>query len=147
MQMDNIFKKKKLGLWLYPYEIIATGDGCGVIEFIKDGMSIDSIKKKGMSLDKFFTNYFKPEQLKEARINFAESLAAYSLATYILQVKDRHNGNILMDKYGHVVHIDFGFIFSSSPAGNMNFEKSPFKLTQEMVDVLNGLESPYFSHF
>lgn len=29
----------------------------------------------------------------------------------------------------------------------MNFEKSPFKLTDEFVDVLNGMESKYFRHF
>ena len=29
----------------------------------------------------------------------------------------------------------------------MNFEKSPFKLTDEFVDVLNGMESKYFWHF
>lgn len=43
--------------------------------------------------------------------------------------------------------MDWGFIFTSSPAGNMNFEKSPFKLTDEFVDVLNGMESKYFRHF
>jgi len=62
-------------------------------------------------------------------------------------VKDRHNGNLLLDKDGHIVHIDFGFIFTSSPAGNMNFESCPFKLTEEHIAVLNGMESKYFKHF
>ena len=48
---------------------------------------------------------------------------------------DRHNGNILIDEAGRIVHIDFGFFLSNSPGGNANFERAPFKLTREMIDV------------
>jgi phosphatidylinositol 4-kinase len=73
-------------------------------------------------------------------------LAAYSVICYVLQVKDRHNGNILLDNHGHIIHIDFGFLLSNTP-GRFGFEAAPFKLTQEYVDLMGGLESEYFAQF
>lgn len=66
--------------------------------------------------------------------------------TYLLQIKDRHNGNILLDRDGHLIHIDFGFMLSNSP-GNIGFEAAPFKLPFEYIEVLGGLESPVFQEF
>ena len=121
-----------------------------MIEFVRDGMSIDAIKGKNpdISLNEFFTgSYDSLSELKKAKYSFAYSLAGYSLVTFILQVKDRHNGNLIITQDGHIVHIDFGFIFTSSPAKNMNFEKSPFKLTLEFVEILEGTESEFFKAF
>ena len=74
----------------------------------------------------------------------------YALACFLLQAKDRHNGNILLDGRGHLVHIDFGFILEISPGGNMRFESAAFKLSHEMTQLLDpggGRASPTFRRF
>ncbi|GFH14082.1 PI3K/PI4K domain-containing protein [Haematococcus lacustris] len=85
-----------------------------------------------------------------AQRNFTESLAAYSIVCYFLQIKDRHNGNVLIDDQGHIVHIDFGFMLSNSPGG-VNFEAAPFKLTRELLEVMDsnseGQPSELFDYF
>jgi len=99
-------------------------------------------------------DYFKQQfgstrskSFKTARHNFCKSLAAYSLLCYILQIKDRHNGNILIDIEGHIMHIDFGFFLSNAPGKGVKFESAPFKLTAELVEVLGGPRSTTFAEY
>lgn len=48
---------------------------------------------------------------------------------------------------GHIVHIDFGFILSNAPGGAFAFENAPFKLTQDYVDLIGGVDSPLYDYF
>lgn len=77
--------------------------------------------------------------------SFTNSLSAYSLVCYVLQIKDRHNANILLDNEGHLIHIDFGFMLTNYP--KMKIEQVPFKLTEEMIDLLGGENSDGFRRF
>lgn len=77
----------------------------------------------------------------EAQMNFLRSLVGYSLVCYILQVKDRHNANILLDRLGHIIHIDFGFVLGDTPKMSkvpIFSERAPFKLSAELWEVLGG---------
>lgn len=138
-------------LWLRPYSIVSTGSTTGVVQVLTDTLSLDALKKIPgfVSLPVYFTQTYgsSPDRLLAAKRNFAASLAAYSLFCYILLVKDRHNGNMLLDTDGHIIHIDFGFLLSIAPGGAFSLETAPFKLTEEMVEVLDGLESPLFGEF
>merc|ERR1711916_173475 len=87
------------------------------------------------------------ESFMNAQESFVESLAAYSLFTHFAQVKDRHNGNIMIDSVGRILHIDYGFFYSNSPGRNMGFETAPFKFLSDFVEVMGGLESDMFRYF
>ena len=153
---QEIFNENNLNLYTYPYQTISTispkyKDLGGFIEVVKDCDSRDQIGKTyDTNLYDYYICSFGQENSKEfraARKNLIESLAAYGIISYILQIKDRHNGNILIDKYGHLIHIDFGFIFDISPGGNMKFERAAFKLTKEMLKIMEGTESEAYSTF
>lgn len=147
-KFNEIFSNSEINLKIRPYEILITSSSSGLIEFIPNSNSIDGVKKKlpsNWNLNNFFRNFYA-DCFEEAQKNFAESLAAYSLLSYYIQIKDRHNGNILLDMKGNVIHIDFGFILGINP-GNLNFESAPFKLTTEYVEILDGMDSPIFQYY
>ena len=124
---------------------------------VRNAMSFDALKKRpgygkgGLREHLNRMTEFTADPggaFKSAQRNFVRSLAAYSLMSYIFLFKDRHNGNILLDTAGHVIHIDFGFVFGVAPGGSFSLEMStPFKLTDEMIEVMGGLRSPLFSEF
>jgi len=150
---NQIFKAAKVDIWLKPYEIMCTGHNCGLVECVSDAVSLDVLNKKLVTLGivglkEFFELYYShKKELKKARLNFTRSLAGYSLLCYVLQIKDRHNANILFDKQGHLIHIDFDFLISNSPGGNLLFEKAPFKLIQEYMEVMNGDKEGNFTAY
>ena len=150
----QIFKLENTGCWLNTYEIISTGNDAGLVEMVNDSVSLDQLKQKihHASLSDFYLyNYgngnANSKGYKKAMNNYVASLAGYSLVCYFLQIKDRHNGNILIDNEGHLVHIDFGFLLSNAPGKGLKFENAPFKLSRDMVDCLGGVKGKYFENF
>ncbi|SSD58415.1 related to Phosphatidylinositol 4-kinase PIK1 [Saccharomycodes ludwigii] len=164
--MANIWQDENVDVWVKKMKILITSPTTGLVETITNSMSVHSIKKSLTKLmiesgelnekageiaslaEHFLRAYGDPKgfKYKRAQDNFASSLAAYSVICYILQIKDRHNGNIMIDNEGHMVHIDFGFMLSNSP-GSVGFEAAPFKLTLEYVDILGGLDAEPFKKY
>ncbi|UPQ98972.1 phosphatidylinositol kinase [Chloropicon primus] len=154
-EFHSIFVQDGLQAWLRPIKVLVTSSHSALIETVVDAQSIHSIKgklPKGFSLADFFDEKYKKGSRAHtvAKRNFVESMAGYSIVSYLLQIKDRHNANILLDEAGHLVHIDFGFMLSNSPGG-INFETAPFKLTREFLEVMDsdadGKGSELFDYF
>ena len=151
-RFQHIFEDAGIDCFLLPYRVLSTGQNRGVIECIQNARSRHEIGVAAkMDLQQTFrTRYGQigSTEYKKAQMNFIKSMAPYSLICYLFQVKDRHNANIMIDEDGHIMHIDFGFIFDISPGGNMKFERAPFKLTNEMVTLMGGDTKSYpFRHF
>ncbi|KAF4446612.1 phosphatidylinositol 4-kinase [Fusarium austroafricanum] len=147
----GIFHDVGLDVYVFPYRVTATAPGCGVIDVLPNSISRDMLGREAVNglYDYFISKYGNENSLRfqRARSNFVKSMAAYSVISYLLQFKDRHNGNIMIDDAGHILHIDFGFCFDIAPGG-IKFERAPFKLTTEMVAVMGGsMEHQSFKAF
>ncbi|KAH8869730.1 Phosphatidylinositol 4-kinase alpha [Schistosoma japonicum] len=139
----NIFERCGLELYVYPYRVVATAPGRGVIECVPDSKSRDQI---GRQTDGKLYEYFLSIYGDETTPTY-QSVSAYNVFCYLIQIKDRHNGNIMIDKIGHIIHIDFGFMLESSPGGNLGWE-SDMKLTKEMFMIMGGrMDSPSYLWF
>ena len=137
----GIFHSVGLDVFVYPNRVTATAPGCGVIDVLPNSISRDMLGREAVNglYDYFISKYGNEDSLhfQQARNNFVKSMAAYSVISFLLQFKDRHNGNIMIDDAGHILHIDFGFCFDIAPGG-IKFERAPFKLTTEMLAVMGG---------
>ena len=155
-KLQQIWNDEHVPVFVRPSNILVLSNDSGMIEPILNAVSLHQIKKHNSKklqptslLDYFLQEFGQSktsEQFLTAQKSFVESCAGYSIACYLLQVKDRHNGNILLDDQGHIIHIDYGFMLSSSPK-NLGFESSAFKMTYEFVEVMGGIESDMFAYF
>jgi len=152
---ESVFAKSNIPVWLKTYRILSTSKDTGLIEVLTDATSIDGLKKADKypetgGMRAYFEQVYGNPTSKSflaAQQNFTRSLAGYSLVAYLLGLNDRHNGNIMIDTRGHIIHIDFGFAFGMAPGHRWSLEWAPFKLTKDYIDVMGGTSSQCFKQF
>ena len=151
---------------LTPYTVVETFPSFGLAEFLPNVKSFHEIKGihrieplpcgpcttcfkgeccpgTGITLTEYFFKLFgkdsehHPAAHNAARLNFVRSLAPNLVTQYLLAIKDRHNGNILLHNDGRIIHVDFAFSLGSSPGGARNPEQ-PCYVTPEILEMMDG---------
>eukprot|EP00808_Paulinella_micropora_P029692 g29303.t1 len=164
--MDRMWLAAGLDLKMTPYEVIATGvndhgEGVGMIEVVVQADTTSGIQLKygggavgALKIDpiaQFIRDYNEGSRYDKAVDVFTASCAGYCVATYVLGIGDRHNGNIMVRKDGHLFHIDFGhFLGNFKKKFGVNRERAAFVFTPEMAFVIGGekyRKSDKFRHF
>eukprot|EP01132_Coremiostelium_polycephalum_P002852 gene2852-3543_t len=156
--MDHMWKSEELDLHLTIYRVIATSMGTGLIEVVQNAETAARIQAAAGGMTGAFkqtpiANWLKNHNITEnnyqkAVSKFTLSCAGYCVATYVLGIGDRHNDNIMVDKFGHLFHIDFGhFLGNFKTFAGFQREKAPFVLTPDFVYVIGGKDSPNFNFF
>jgi len=142
---DRAFKADKLELPLRPYSVLATCEDGGILETLTDALAIDTLKKRMAPMSNggapSFADCFEKifgakgsEGYSKAQKRFVASMAAYSVFCYVLHIKDRHNGNIMLCRDGAIAHIDFGIMLNVRYAKDVLELK--IKLSSEFVQVI-----------
>lgn len=116
------FRMEKLDLPMRPYAVLATCEDGGMLETITDALAIDTLKKKmassaapAITFAECFEKVFGGKGTAgyvAAQRQFVLSMAAYSVFCYVLHIKDRHNGNIMLCRDGAIAHVDFGIMLN-----------------------------------
>ncbi|XP_060750625.1 phosphatidylinositol 4,5-bisphosphate 3-kinase catalytic subunit gamma isoform isoform X1 [Tachysurus vachellii] len=161
MVMDSIWQQNCLDLNLIPYGCISTGYQIGMIEIVRDAVTIAAIQRIQGGTTGAFKNTALYDWLKgtcplqekhyQAMEKFVTSCAGYCVATYVLGIGDRHNDNIMITKQGNLFHIDFGHILGNTKSFfGVSRERVPFVLTPDFLYVMgrvNKQSSLYFQRF
>jgi len=151
---------------LTPYMIVETFPNAGLAEFLPNVKSLHEIKSiprtdtlpcgsctccfhgeccpgNGITISEYFLNVYgkdpehHPAAHNNALLNFVRSLAPNLVTQYLLAIKDRHNGNIMLHSDGRIIQVDFAFSLGSKPGGNRNPEQLCY-VTPEFLDMMDG---------
>lgn len=163
--MDSIWLQKGLHMHISPYRAIATGltetgEYLGMIQAVCPANTTSGIQMefgksalkgayKAEPLNDFIRSHNPDAKQYAAAVErFTRSCAGYCVATYVLGIGDRHNGNIMVKPDGMLFHIDFGhFLGNFKTKMGIRRERTPFVFTQQMAFVIcsgSNFNNPIF---
>ena len=146
--MDFLLRSVNVDLRFTSYQTLATTKDDGFVEFVDHSETIfDILASHGDKIGRYLDKCSEELGGGRDRIqeNFIRSCAGYCAVTYILGVGDRHLENLLIEREGHLFHIDFGFILGKNPPGKIL--PPPIRICKQMVEAMGGKDSEGYQRF
>lgn len=142
--IKNILKINKIDTNLITYNVLPINNSAGLIEIVDDSYTLYDINETmNITLQNFILNNNKTQTVDIMKKKFINSLAIYSIITYVLGIGDRHLDNIMITKSGVLFHIDFSFC--------VGYDPKPFypsmRITNEMIEMIGGENSDDYKRF
>ncbi|OWZ23321.1 Phosphatidylinositol kinase [Phytophthora megakarya] len=136
-------QETRLDIPLVTYRVLPTSSFDGLIEIVENAHTLYSIIRDHGTIMNFLHHYNGHRTLSDISSSFRESLAAYTVITFLLGVGDRHADNVMLTKDGILFHIDYGFILGKDPKPL----QPPMRLDHYMIEALGGTQTQQFEQF
>lgn len=127
---------------LIPYNTFVVNKNEGWVEMIPNVSSLHDINKT-TTLQNYILSNNKTSSINELRRTFIKSCASNCILTYLLGVGDRNLNNILVNKVGKIINIDFSYVLGFDP----KYEPCEMRITKGMLDMIGGKSSIEYQQF
>ena len=125
------------------YMIVMLSKNIGLIQFI-ESTTLRAISDEGYTLQNYILKHNRGLTIDTIKKTFVDSLSISSSISYIIGLGDRHLDNIMIQKNGVIFHIDYGYVLENPVT---LFEMPQIKLTNDIIDFLEGVNSNYYNDF
>jgi len=125
------------------YHVLPISLSYGWIEIIDNCETLYDLKTCGKSLTNYLMDKNPNMSINHLRENFIKTSVASCVLCYILGIGDRHTENILINKYGDIVNIDFSYLLGDDPKNT----SSEMRITPGMLELLGGKNSGTYIKF
>ncbi len=146
IRLTEILVKQELrvDLNIVTYNVHTLDCKGGLIEMVKDSETLYFIKEKlNSTIMNFIMDNCKDITANDIKIRYINSLAAYSVITYLFGIGDRHLDNIMLTKEGQLFHIDYDFILGRDPL----LTDPGIRVTEDMIQAVGSENSNYYKKF
>ncbi len=131
--MYNILNSHGIVFPFKSYKVLPITNNFGLIECNMECETLYNILAHG-SIMNYLQKNSGERTLNELKFNYMNSLAFWTILTYVLDIRDRHSENILITHDGIVFHIDYGYILGRCG----NFLIPEIRLDKQLLDALGG---------